>query len=91
MAVTPNGAYVYVTNSGSNFVSIISTSSNTVTSTVPVGSGPVGVAVTPNGEYAYVTNGTRYRLGDKHGFEHSDIDDTCRNFPDGVAVTPNGA
>ena len=57
MAVTPNGAYVYVTNEGSDTVSVISTATNTVTATVTVGSGPNGVAVTPNGAYAYITNG----------------------------------
>ena len=56
VAVTPNGAYVYVTNVGSDSVSVISTATNTVTATVPVGSDPDGVAVTPNGAYAYVTN-----------------------------------
>ena len=56
VAVTPNGAYAYVTNQDTNSVSVISTSSNTVTETVTVGSGPFGVAVTPNGAYAYVTN-----------------------------------
>ena len=56
MAVTPNGAYAYVTNDGSSTVSVISTATNTVTATVTVGNTPYGVAVTPNGAYAYVTN-----------------------------------
>jgi len=53
LAVSPDGSCVYVTGGGS--VSVISTSSNTVTATIPVGSAD-GVAVTPNGQYAYVTN-----------------------------------
>ena len=56
VAVTPNGAYAYVTNYDSNSVSVISTATNTVVATVTVGSGPEGVAVTPSGSYAYVTN-----------------------------------
>ena len=56
VAVTPDGAYAYVTNANGNTVSVISTSSNTVTATVTVGSNPFGVAVTPDGAYAYVTN-----------------------------------
>src|SRR5208283_2082081 len=56
VAVTPNGAYAYVTNYETGTVSVISTATNTVTANVTVGSNPVGVAVTPNGEYAYVTH-----------------------------------
>jgi YVTN family beta-propeller protein len=36
-------------------VSVISVASGTVTSTIPVGSGPSGVAFTPDGSTAYVT------------------------------------
>ncbi len=57
VAVTPDGAYVYVTNEfGGNKVSVIDTSSNAVIATIPVGVYPMDVAVTPDGAYAYVTN-----------------------------------
>src|SRR2546425_13083054 len=60
VAITPNGAFAYVTNSGwifgSNSVSVIDTASNTVVATIPVGSFPVGVAITPSGAFAYVAN-----------------------------------
>src|SRR5229473_2130454 len=60
VAITPNGAFAYVTNSGwifgSNSVSVINTASNTVATTIPVGRFPVGVAITPNGAFAYVAN-----------------------------------
>ena len=49
VAVTPDGAFVYVTNNFSNNVSVIRTSDNTVVATVAVGNGPRGVAVTPDG------------------------------------------
>ena len=39
--------FAYVTNSGSNNVSVIDTATNTVVATVPVGENPWGVAVTP--------------------------------------------
>ena len=44
----------YVTNNGSNNVSVIDT--NAVPATIPVGSNPYGVAVTPDGRTAYVAN-----------------------------------
>ena len=40
----------------SNNVSVIDTTTNTVTATVPVGITPLGVAVTPDGKKVYVTN-----------------------------------
>jgi YVTN family beta-propeller protein len=56
VVVTPNGAYAYVTNSGGTTVSVISTATNTVTTTITGLNAPSGMAVTPNGAYAYVTN-----------------------------------
>src|SRR5205814_8582260 len=46
----------YVTNNGSNTVSVIDTATNTVVATIPVGFRPFGVAITPDGTRAYVTN-----------------------------------
>ena len=37
VAVTPDGAFVYVTNTGSDTVSVIATATNTVVATVQVG------------------------------------------------------
>ncbi|MEO0228367.1 MAG: beta-propeller fold lactonase family protein [candidate division WOR-3 bacterium] len=51
-----NGKYVYVTNAGSDNVSVIRTSDNTVVATIPVGDCPFGVAALPNGNYLYVAN-----------------------------------
>ena len=56
VAITPDGTYAYVTNYGSNNVSVIQISTNTVVATVAVGTNPVGVAITPDGNYAYVVN-----------------------------------
>jgi YVTN family beta-propeller protein/probable HAF family extracellular repeat protein len=56
IAITPDGAYAYVSNVGSNNVSVIDTSSNTVISTVPVGNQPNSIAITPDGALAYVAN-----------------------------------
>ena len=47
MAITPNGAFAYVTNQNDNTVSVINTASNTVVGAVPVGTKPYGVTVAP--------------------------------------------
>ena len=90
VAITPNGAYAYVTNEGSASVSIISTATNTVTPTaITVGSDPLELAVTPNGASVYVAN---------VGSNSASVISTATNTviatvpvgegPGGVAVTP---
>lgn len=62
MAMTPDGAYVYVAsyvdgNPGTGTVSIIKTSDNSVQANAITGfSGPFAIAITPDGQFAYVTN-----------------------------------
>jgi len=56
VAVNPATNTVFVTNGGSNTVSVISGPAYTVTATIPVGSGPIGVAVNPLTNTVYVTN-----------------------------------
>ncbi|WP_197040267.1 YncE family protein [Mycobacterium sp. URHB0044] len=55
VVATSNGK-VYVANSGSGTVSVISTSTNKVTKTIQVGSSPQGLAVSPDGSKVYVAN-----------------------------------
>jgi YVTN family beta-propeller protein len=56
MAMTLDGAYVYVTNLLSNSVSVVSTATNTVVNTIAVGTRPIAIAITSNGTSAYVPN-----------------------------------
>lgn len=56
IAITPNGATVYVTNLDEQSVSVISTATNAIVANVHVGNAPTTVMVTPNGEFAYVAN-----------------------------------
>ena len=56
LAVSPDGAKVYVTNEGSNNVSVIDASTNKVIGSVNVGMNPYGIAVTPDGKKVYVAN-----------------------------------
>ena len=66
VAVTPDGAFVYVTNQNSNNVSVIDTATNTEVDVdgnsangitrIPLGTSPQGVAVRPPATFVYVTN-----------------------------------
>ena len=88
-----------------NTVSVIHTATNTVVKTIPVGTGPVGVAVTPDGTKVYVTTqppiprsafGT-YDVGyfGSVSVIHRPGDTVVKTIPVGtgpvgVAVTPDG-
>lgn len=50
------GGRFFVSNTGSNTVSVIDGVRNTVIATIPVGSGPRGIGVNPNTNRAYVAN-----------------------------------
>jgi YVTN family beta-propeller protein len=58
--VDPAGKFAYVTNSGSNDVSMytIDTTTGALTSigTIAAGSTPTSIAIHPSGRFAYVTN-----------------------------------
>jgi YVTN family beta-propeller protein len=56
VAVNPTTNRVYVSNNGSNNVSIVDGSTNAVIATTPVGSKPMGVAVNPTTNRVYVAN-----------------------------------
>ena len=56
VAATPDGSQVWVTESGTNTVSVISTSANKITTPIVVGIYPHGIAITPDGKTAYVAN-----------------------------------
>ncbi len=55
-AITPNGAYVFVTNRNSNSVSAINTATRTIEFTIAdIGVEPHGIAVSKDGKYVYVS------------------------------------
>lgn len=91
LAVTPDGSEVYVANSGSNTVSVISSPSNSVVGTIAVGTTPAFVAITPNGSTAFVSNN-----GDDTVSEIAIATKTvvhtfaAGKSPLGLAVTPDG-
>ena len=83
--------FAYITNPGSNNVSVIDTATDNVTATVDIGSSPYGVAVNPAGTKVYITN---------PGSNNVSVIDTATNIvtatvnvgasPFGVAVNPEG-
>ena len=89
--LTPNGAEVYVSNTGDNTVSVINTTTNTVTHTIGVGSTPDALAVAPDGSKVYVG---------QHGGNVSVIDTSTKSVTSintlggpvrDLAITPDGS
>jgi YVTN family beta-propeller protein len=68
IVVTPNEEQVYVANYGSHNVSVITTSSKTVTATVPIGAGetgkPIALAVTNDSAHVYVADQVNAQIDD---------------------------
>ncbi len=56
VAVSPDSARLYVTNTGAGTLSIVDVATDTVVATVPVGTQPRGVAAHPDGRRVYVAN-----------------------------------
>lgn len=105
VAVTPDGSHVYVGNQGfdpdsgsvsadSSSVSVIDTSTNTVTTTIPHTAGisiPGGIVVSPNGASVYVTNfgtGTVSVIAAATNTISATV--PVGNGPGGIAITPDG-
>ena len=85
-------ANAYITNAGSNTVSVLNTSSNSVTATIPVGPNPVSVAVSPSGSRAYVTNaGSNSVSVIDTGALTVTQNVTVGGNPVSVAITPDGS
>jgi YVTN family beta-propeller protein len=56
VALSPDGARLYVTNNSGGFMSVIDTATNTVSGNGPAGPFPFGLALNPAGTRAYITN-----------------------------------
>lgn len=105
VAVTPDGHWVYVANSGapnnyagtvSGTVTPINTAANTTGPAIPVGPGPMAIAITPSGREAYVANAGWW---DHPGHTVTPINLVTNTAgqpipvgvgPLGIAITPNG-
>lgn len=82
----------YITNGGTNTVSIIDTDSNTVISTITVGNNPYGVAVTPDASAVWITRSGGVKVYSTiTGNEASFSPISLTGVLGGVAISPDGS
>jgi YVTN family beta-propeller protein len=87
---TGTGPFAYVADSGSNTVSVVDTTDNTVVgSPITVGTGPEHVAISPNGKDAFVTvsNGT---VAEIDTTTNAVVNTVSVVDPQEIAVSPDG-
>lgn len=56
MVVSPNGSRAYITNYGSNSVSVINPDTSSSVTTIALGKGPYGIAINADGSRVFVSN-----------------------------------
>jgi phospholipase C len=96
IAITPDGTTAYVANTGPNTgpggsetVSVIDVSTQTVTATVNVGEGPQSVTISPDGSLVFVTCADGVYVIRASSGSVGKVREELRN-PHGVAVSPDG-
>ena len=91
-AQTPTPELAYISNAGSNNVSVINTATNTVIATITVGVAPGGVSVSPNGSRVYVANYTSNNVSIINTATNTVIATIAVGTnPFGVSVSPDGS
>lgn len=93
LAVTPDGSTVYVGNYYSSTISVIDTATNTVSTTIAVGSrgGPLDIAITPDGSTIFLRS-----LNPKISVISTATNSVVNmispgpSFATGLAISPNG-
>jgi YVTN family beta-propeller protein len=84
--VSPNGKFVYISNRGSNNVSVITTEDHRIAGTIAVGEGPWGIGFSPDSRLAYIANtdGNSISIVDTSRLE---VIRTVTGIPSPTAVT----
>jgi len=93
VTVTPQKAgLAYISNYGSNTVSVLRTTSNTIVATIPVGAGPWAVSVSPDDSRVYVTNNIGGTVSVINTATNAVIATVAvGSNPDGICVSPDGS
>jgi|GEM_PF-5204744 len=88
---TAYAPYAYVANQQSNNVTVVSTVTNAIVATIPVGKNPISTCFSPDGTRVYVTNSGSNNVSVINTATNTVIDSvTVGNSPYGASITPDG-
>jgi YVTN family beta-propeller protein len=89
--INPIGNKIYVTNSGSNNISVIDLGNNTINSSIPVGKTPWGISITPDALKVYVANKNDNNVSVINTVTNNVIETINVGInPYGIAINPSG-
>lgn len=92
IATTPDNAFIYTVNSGSDNVAVLSTASNTIVANIPVRRQPLWIDITPDGAFAYVSNSRANNISVINTATNTVVSEVPVGiFPFGLSFTPDGA
>jgi YVTN family beta-propeller protein len=92
LAISPDGATGYTADGAANTVSVISTSTNVVTATVPAAGTPTSLVVSPDGARLYVTLASLDAVLVLDTATHATVATIpVGDGPSGIAISPDGA
>jgi gliding motility-associated-like protein len=93
ISVTPqNATFAYIGSSVTNTVSVINTLTNKTIATIPVGSGPYGVAISADGAKAYITNSSSGSVSVINTQTNQVINEvTGLTFPTAITLSSDGS
>jgi DNA-binding beta-propeller fold protein YncE len=96
IAVTPTGAYAFVSNQGDGTVSLINCSGATFQASVlgqpvSVGATPIGVAVSPDGLVVLVADGSGFSIVSLQIYGAAQVINNVFNQPTDVVAAPDGS
>ena len=84
--------HAYISNQGSNNVSVIELGKNRVIATIPVGKAPVGVAVSSKLKRVYISNVDSQSISVIDSANNTVIEELAlKGSPVGLALAPDGS
>jgi YVTN family beta-propeller protein len=91
VAVTPDGASVWVASAETNSVYVVDTATNTLAATIFVGDDLRGLAITPDGAFVYTTSAASATVSVISTTTHTVVATIPGLIAFDIAITPNGA
>jgi YVTN family beta-propeller protein len=93
IAVTPDGAFAYVTQVSTNTVAVLELATGRLIATIPVADGVNEIAITPDGALVYATSGFGINTVAVINTATNTVVATIRvgNWPQGVVISPDGS